>query len=848
MTAAPFDMVRGFNPWFLAPAAGLTAAAGMPGLAFAQDAQAAAMRGEGLIAAGIIAVISLGLLAWLRGRLRKSQAEAEFYKAETGRLEAFLSAAPTPFCAFSQGGATGASRSFRELFEAEAITGISDICDLLPDDQGEQLGAEFARLRTAGTPFDLAVATKEGKTIRLSGRRGAGEQAASQFDLLWAEDITDRITANAGLQEQVERLQRHSKILSGILDRLPMPLWYRAAGDRITMANAAYANALEMPIEKVLEGSVELGGAVISQGGTALATRARASQQNQSESHHLVIGGDRRHITFHECPTADGSIVGYALDDTPLDEANSQLQRHITAHASVLELMPSAIAIFDGEKRLIFFNQAYVSLFGFEERMLEGQPLMGDLLEDMRERRRLPETANFPDFKRGQLDLFTTLIDQQEQLLHLPDGMTLRSIVTAHPFGGLLFLYEDVTSALALESNVKVLIEVQRESLDNLAEGIAVFASDGRLRLSNPAFAKIWNLSAEDLKGLPHVAEVIDRTRALYTEGQDMSDEDWQEKRDEMVARALERTGFEEVIERSDGSVVEHISVPLPDGNVLKSYLDVSDTARVEQALRSSNEALETADRLKSEFIANVSYQLRTPLNAITGFAEILDNEYFGELNERQKEYTANIVDASQRLLALINDILDLATIEAGYMTLEPKPLESREILESVYRLTSDWASKQSLTVKIDAPDKIGHIIGDDRRLRQALYNLVSNSIKFTPPNGTITLTGCCRDDQVRLTVTDTGVGIPEDDRQRVLGKFEKAQDASGNRGAGLGLALVKSLVELHGGKVLLESEVGKGTAVTCVLPLAHDGAPILLDGAAALLPEGDSGLPPTHH
>jgi len=374
-----------------------------------------------------------------------------------------------------------------------------------------------------------------------------------------------------------------------------------------------------------------------------------------------------------------------------------------------------------------------------------------------------------------------------------------------------------------MESNFKLQIEVQQESLDNLAEGIAVFASDGRLRLSNPAFVKIWDLSKDDVTGLPHVAELIDRTRRFYPEGEYAEDEEWQARRDEMVAKALERNTFEEVIERTDGSVIKHISVPLPDGNVLKSYLDVSDTARVEHALRESNEALETADRLKSEFIANVSYQLRTPLNAITGFAEILNNEYFGQLNERQKEYTANIVDASQRLLALINDILDLATIEAGYMTLEPKPLDAREVLESVFNLASDWASKQNLTVKIDAPDQVGTVIGDDRRLRQALYNLVSNSIKFTPPNGAITLSGRRDHDHVKLAVADTGVGIPEDDRRRVFGKFEKGQDGTANRGVGLGLALVKSLIEMHGGEIQLESEVGKGTVVTCVLPIAGE-------------------------
>lgn len=771
-----------------------------------------------IVAAGAV----VGLL-WCHRQAKKGRSQAEFFKAETGRLEAFLNAAPQPFCAFSQGGATGASRPFRDLFGVEQISGISDVCAALPEDEAERLTAVFARLRQTGEPFELKVKTKQNRMVDLAGRRGSGEQTSSQFDLIWAKDVSEDESAVRDLFARIEGLNRRVADSQTVLDNVPIPMWHRADGERVTLANAAYAKALEQPIETVLENGSELGAAVIAQAGTALASRARAMKQEQSESHHLVISGDRRQMTFHERPTTDGGIVGFAVDETPLDDTKGELQRHIRAHAAVLERIPSAIAIFGQDKRLTFFNQSYVTLMGFDERWLESQPTMSDVLEDLRNRRRLPEYANFPDFKREQHELFTTLIEPQETFLHLPDGTTLRSITTAHPFGGLLFVFDDVTSALTMESNFKLQIEVQQESLDNLAEGIAVFASDGRLRLSNPAFVKIWDLSKEDVTGLPHVAELIDRTRRFYPEGEFASEEEWQARRDEMVAKALDRSTFEEVIERTDGSVIKHISVPLPDGNVLKSYLDVSDTARVEHALRESNEALETADRLKSEFIANVSYQLRTPLNAITGFAEILNNEYFGQLNDRQREYTANIVDASQRLLALINDILDLATIEAGYMTLEPKPLDAREILESVFNLASDWASKQNLTVKIDAPQQVGTVIGDDRRLRQALYNLVSNSIKFTPPNGAITLSGRRDHDYVRLAVADTGVGIPEDDRRRVFGKFEKGQDGTANRGVGLGLALVKSLIEMHGGEIQLESEVGKGTVVTCVLPIAGE-------------------------
>jgi signal transduction histidine kinase len=265
----------------------------------------------------------------------------------------------------------------------------------------------------------------------------------------------------------------------------------------------------------------------------------------------------------------------------------------------------------------------------------------------------------------------------------------------------------------------------------------------------------------------------------------------------------------------------------------------VTDTARVERALRDRAEALETAGRLKSEFIANVSYELRTPLNAIIGFAEILTNEYFGALTPRQLDYSRGILDSSHRLLSLINDILDLATIEAGYMTLETKRVAVRDMMEAVMTLTRERARNQNLDLALVCPADIGSIEADERRLKQALFNLVSNAIKFTPPQGSIRLEAEREREGLVLSVSDTGVGIPAADQARVLEKFERGDPTLTQTGAGLGLSLVKSLIELHGGTVTIRSAPDQGTTVRCHLPsggvvaAAPAGALEAADGAS---------------
>ena len=230
---------------------------------------------------------------------------------------------------------------------------------------------------------------------------------------------------------------------------------------------------------------------------------------------------------------------------------------------------------------------------------------------------------------------------------------------------------------------------------------------------------------------------------------------------------------------------------------------------------------LEAADRLKTEFIANVSYELRTPLNAIIGFTEILANEFFGPLNDRQKDYTRSILESSHGLRNLINDILDLATIEAGYMELELSQVDVAGLLQGVVQLTRERARERELTLEVDCPAAVGSVSGDERRLKQALFNLVSNAIKFTPPGGRIALRASPTADGIDLAVVDTGIGIAAEDQERVFERFERGAGQGRQAGAGLGLALVKSLVNLHGGTVSIESARGAGTTVLCHLPTA---------------------------
>jgi signal transduction histidine kinase len=266
--------------------------------------------------------------------------------------------------------------------------------------------------------------------------------------------------------------------------------------------------------------------------------------------------------------------------------------------------------------------------------------------------------------------------------------------------------------------------------------------------------------------------------------------------------------------------VLDLVTVPLPDGATLVTFLDVTDTVNVERALRERNEALVAADALKVDFVHHVSYELRSPLTNIIGFAHFLDDPSTGPMTEKQREYLGYINTSTNALLAIINDILDLATIDAGAMKLNLGPVDIQSTMDAAAEGIKDRLVKDGLSLQISAAANVGSFVADERRVRQILFNLLANAVGFSPTGTAIVLAAERRPDAIVLSVTDNGPGIPTDMKDRVFDWFETHPLGSRHRGAGLGLSIVRSFVELHGGVVTLDSSVGHGTTVTCTFPI----------------------------
>jgi signal transduction histidine kinase len=826
-----------FQALVLALLAALLLALPVTAAAETTAAQSATAAAAALVVAVAVVIAVVGLVVsitfWGVRRRREVGAAAEATALETAlaRAHAVLASFPE---GYYEWGPDGRERCSRRLaaqlgIAATEVAGFADLGRHFASASFAALQDAVAALRQDDQPFSLGLEAAEAGR-RFTVRGTATPLGGSVAHVLWFDDASRPAPGEAFGPVAGGAIATGPKTSAGegphdVNETSPLPSWRRAADLSLVWVNSAYLSAVEASREAALaHPGLELD--PDPGGSRALAERAASERRIQIEQRRFVVAGERRTYDLIELPLADGGSAGFARNVTDREDLANELARHLDAQAELLDQLQSAIAIFGPDKRLRFFNHAFARLWELDADWLEARPGHDEILEMLRERRRLPEQADFPVYKAGILDLYTSLLAAQEEQIYLPDGRTLRVVVAPHPFGGLMFIYEDVSDQLELERSRNTLAAVQRATLNHLFEGVAVYGGDGRLKLHNSGFARIWQLDDEFLANEPHVSEVAEASRALLWAGSG-AEENWAQVKERIVHRVFDREPRSERLELPDAVVVQFAAMPLPDGAMLHTYLDITDLSRIERALRERAEALEEADRLKTEFIATVSYELRTPLNTIIGFNEILANEYYGALNDQQRDYVRGTLYSSESLLALINDILDLATIEAGQMVLELSRFDLHGVLLEVLKLVEQRMQNAGLELEFDWPPEIGQLEADQRRLKQVVFNLLSNAIKFSSRGATVTLGARRHGGEIDIWVADTGEGIPLEQHEWVFEKFTKGQTTTArNPGAGLGLSLVLSFVELHGGVVELQSTPGAGTRVTCRLPVEGSAAP----------------------
>jgi len=762
----------------------------------------------------------LAVAVWAGIRATRREAAANRVVDDNVRLAILLQSAPAlPLVIAPDGTISGSDRLAGALgmpsLPARWMGLFGDEAPFQPS-----AAAEMGRLvadAAAGGSFSVTVRPAGSSRIFRVEGGPAPAGITGRSALLWFVDVTEADEAAAALAARLERRSAALEALSSLIEAAPFPMWHRGPDLKLAMVNGAYVAAVEAEdAAAVIRHGIELIDEADGQGPLGEAAAVRDRQQALYRTVPATISGERRMMQVVEVPLGPNGVAGYAIDVEDQEEARADLNRFVRAQRDMLDRLSAGVAQFGRDRGLIFFNQPFARLFSLTAAFLADRPEFDRVIDAMREAGNLPEVRDFPDWKEEHRRWFTSGLAAEEEDWLLPSGKHLRVVAQPLPDGGLLTIFEDRTEQIQLASARDTLLRVRTATFDNLFEAVGVFASDGRLTLWNNRFRELWGLEEEQLAGHPRVDALTPLLAPKLKRASHAG-----------LVRELVRSATVERKQRSgrvsmlDGREFEFAAVPLPDGNALFTMLDISDSRKVEAALRDRNEALEEADRLKTAFVSNMSYELRTPLTSIAGFAEMLAEGYGGALPPTAVDYVAAVLDSVARLGALIDNVLDLTQSDTGSLLLAEDEVDLAALCAGEAAKAKDLAKKAKITLAVEIEPSVGIVTGDPRRLGQALGNVVKNAISYTGKSGRVLLRAEGDRGEARIIVSDNGRGIAPADQARAFDRFSRtAETRTGEEAAiGLGLPLAKQFVEAHGGLIELNSALGEGTTVTIRLP-----------------------------
>ena len=769
-------------------------------------------------------IIGIVLGAWLlagawavwSGLSLRRRAEESLKK--TARLGRLIDTAPAiPLIVRVDGKVDMPDRLLGWLGIAHEATHLSDLSadagegGFAPDDI-DQLSEMVRLAQRTGKSFECSfVVVDSERALAIHGGLADGQIYPNGAALLWFFDSSEPFRDHAKLEDEAKAARQAFTALSGLIEAAPLPMWHRAPDGRLLLVNRAFVEAVAGgSAEEVVAGGTELIEPVDGRSPASIAQEAADKREAITREISVTIEGNRRNMLVVDVPLGDTGVAGYAIEMQELADARIEHRRFVAAQRDMLDAMSSAVVQFDADAGAVFANLPFRRMFGMEEAWLAEKPDFPRVLDRMRDGKRLPEVRDFGAWRSERQSWFRSPEPVEENWL-LADGTHLRVLAQPTPDGGLLLIFEDRTEQARLASSRDTLLRVRTATLNNLFEGIAVFASDGSLNLWNERFAEIWEADESSLAGHPHIDRLIASiARRLADPGKAAI------MRETVRAATEKRARRDGEMHFADGRRFRFSTIPLPDGNALFSMLDISDSRRIERALRERNEALTEADAIKGRFLANMSYEFRTPLTSIQGFAEMLAAGLAGELGEQASDYVGAILQSVERLSGQINTVLDLSQGEAGALPIDKQKLKLADMLDALVKDHRQRAKDAGIDLRLDIRGSAGTIAADPRRLRQALDHLVGNALDYVGEGAAVLVFADGTKTRARIVISDNGPGMDAKAQARAINRLDA--DGEGASG-GLGLPLALQLIEAHDGTLELISQEGEGTMITVELP-----------------------------
>lgn len=779
-----------------------------------------------------LVLIALVLAAWAAGaaivvlRANRSVKRAKAMRTSLKRMQTLLDVAPAlPLLVRVDGRIEASEKLARLLGLASMPRYLSELAAPpgspraggLAQGQLDQLWTKIQTTQKSAAPFRMAINLPGSqRSLALYGTLADPQVSPGGAALVWIFDFTESHAEMARLRAAAARATGDFAALVGLIEAAPMPMWFRDAELKLQLVNQAYVDAVgAMNAAEVVQAQIEL---LETEDGRSPADVARASLESQSASERITastIHGARRTLRVSDLPLGQEGVAGYAIDIEEQQQVEREFRAFRDAQRALLDQLSVGVALFDAEERLTFANRPFRRLFSLTDDAVEAHTPFERFLAEARERGRTPEVRDFPEWRRERTGWFG-MQASIEEAWPLPGGTHLRVVAQPMPDGGLVLITEDRTESLALSAVRDTLLRTRTATLDSLFEALAIFAPDGSVQLWNRSFAGTWGLSGELLDQHPSADELLSAIGRNLVNPEEAS----------LIGAAvraatLDRREKEGRVELADGRTLRFAGIPLPDGNGLLTVLDITASQKAEQALRERAEALEEADAVKANFLANMSYEFRTPLTTIGGYAELLKSGAVAD-PATQGEYVDAILAAVERLTEQVENVLDLSQSEAGLLPIRKERLDVLDFLTTLVREREQAIIAAGLS--LDLKGRRGRVIAaDPRQLGRAFGNLIDNAVAHTPEGGRIVIEikrapeGA--DHGLEITIADNGRGMTSAELARAQGGARPAGEGAPGRRTGLGIPLARQLIAAHDGTLEIVSRKGTGTTARIRLP-----------------------------
>ena len=527
------------------------------------------------------------------------------------------------------------------------------------------------------------------------------------------------------------------------------------------------------------------------------------------EREHVCWDGRRVPVEINSCIFKYGgqkAVLSSARDITERKREEQDLLKLRTA----VDTSGEVIFMTDREGVITFTNPEFTRLYGYAAAEVVGKTTARILKSGVMK----PE-----DYAYFWQTLLNKQVVKGELINKTKDGRLLNIEGSANPIlddegniAGFLAIQHDITERKRTSQRYETILKTSIDSFWYCdAQGKILDVNDALCQMLGYDRKELLSMSVSDIEAVEKPEDTAEHIKKIKQQGSDR---------------------FYTRHKRKDGKIIDiEVStnyLKIEDGQFFVFARDITERRKIEEDLKNAKQVADVANKAKSEFLANMSHELRTPLNAINGFSEVLLEKYFGDLNTKQEEYVRDILESGNHLLSLINDILDLSKVEAGKEVLELAQVDIKPLLENSLVMIKEKSMKHNIALEIEIPNNLTNfqIIADQRKLKQVMYNLLSNAAKFTPDGGKISVETLRQKKIIQVSVSDTGIGIPKEDQGEIFNEFYQVRNdqEAKQQGTGLGLSLVKRYIEMHGGRVWVESEgSGKGSKFSFTLPIKQN-------------------------